>query len=150
MNPSRNRLHFKDTHELKGDMDYFNGSEWARLERGSAGQVLQMTSGVPTWTTEPSVAITAITTVLSADFAIDAIAVVTVTTAHGLSVTPAIQDVQLTLSESANGNVDDFSLGFIKVESVDGTNVVAKVNVTAASASAGAKAKLNILVVTGV
>lgn len=95
-------------------------------------------------------AITAITTVLSADFAIDAVAVVTVTTAHGLSVTPSIQDVQLTVSESANGNVDDWAYGFVKVESVDGTNVVAKVNVTTASATAGAKAKLNILVITGV
>jgi len=150
LNASRNRLHFRETHELKGDMDYFAGSEWMPLRAGSAGQVLEMVSGVPTWTTEPAAGITAITTVLSADFAIDAVAVVTVTTAHGLSVTPAIQDVQLTVSESAAGNVDDFALGYIKVESVDGTNVVAKVNVTAASATATAKAKLNILVVTGV
>lgn len=98
----------------------------------------------------PLSSITAMTTVLSADFAIDAVAVVTITTAHGLSVTPNIEDVQLTVSESANGNVDDWAYGFVKVESVSSTNVVAKVNVTTASGTAGAKAKLNILVVCGV
>lgn len=92
--------------------------------------------------------LTAITTLLSGTFAIDSTGVKTVTTAHGLSVTPAIQDVQLTVSEDSN--VDDWAYGYVKVESVDGTNVVAKVNVTTASATGGATAKLNILVVTGV
>jgi hypothetical protein len=138
------------TYEKDGDILVFQNRQWSRVGAGSAGQVLQIVSGLPAWVSEPAVSITAITTVLSADFAIDAVAVVTVTTAHGLSVTPAIQDVQVTLSESANGNVDDFALGYIKVESVDATNVVVKVNVTTASATAGAKAKLNIFVVTGV
>ena len=92
--------------------------------------------------------ITKATTLLSADFAIDGIAVVTVTTAHGLSSTPNIQDVQLTVSESTD--VDDWAYGFVKVESVDATNVVAKVSVAIASLTAGAKAKLNILVILGV
>lgn len=150
MNPAIQSLHLKDKHERKGDLLYFNGRYWDSVDVGSTGQVLGVASGLPTWVTEPSNAITAITTLLSADFAIDAATVVTVTTAHGLSVTPAIQDVQVTLSESANGDVDDFALGFIKVESVSATNVVVKVNVTTASATAGAMAKLNILVVVGV
>lgn len=137
-------------HEKKGDIEFRAADAWRRLPIGSSSQVLTVSSGVPAWVTEPILAVTAITTVLSADFAIDGVAVVTVTTAHGLSVTPAIQDVQLTVSESASGNVDDWAYGFVKVESVDATNVVAKVNVTTASATAGAKAKLNILVITGV
>jgi ribosomal protein L12E/L44/L45/RPP1/RPP2 len=148
LNPSRNRLHFKDTHELKGDMDYFNGSEWARLERGSAGQVLQMTSGVPAWVTEPAVSITAITTLLSGTFAIDSTGVKTVTTAHGLSVTPALHDVQVSVVEESN--VDDWAFDLLKVESVDATNVVCKINVSTASATGSATAKLALLVVTGV
>jgi hypothetical protein len=40
-------------------------------------------------------------------------------------------------------------VGFVKVESVDATNVVAKVNVTTASGTASATAKLNILIIMG-
>lgn len=139
------------TREQSGTILYYeNGKGWQALGIGSSGQVLEVVGGLPVWTTEPIVSVTAITTVLSADFAIDAAAVVTVTTNHGLSVTPAIEDVQLTVSESANGNVDDFALGFVKVESVSSSQVVAKVSVTTASATAGAKAKLNIFIVTGV
>ncbi len=78
--------------------------------------------------------------VLSADFAIDAIAVVTVTIAHGLAVTPAVEDCQLTVVESTD--VDDWEEGYVKVESVGAANVVCKVNVTNASATGGARAKL--------
>lgn len=87
-------------------------------------------------------------TVLSAGFAIDSTGVKTVTTAHGLSVTPDIQDVQLTVTEDTN--VDDWAFNLLKVESVDGTNVVAKINVSTASATGAATAKLAILVVAGV
>lgn len=78
--------------------------------------------------------------VLSPAFAIDAVAVVTVTIPHGLAVTPAVEDCQLTVVEDTN--VDDWAEGYVKVESVDATNVVAKVNVTTASATGGATAKL--------
>jgi hypothetical protein len=82
------------------------------------------------------------TNLLSADFAIDSAAVVTVTTAHGLSVTPSKEDCTVVVIESSN--VDDWACGYAKIESVDATNVVCKVNVTVASGTAGAKAKLGI------
>jgi hypothetical protein len=82
--------------------------------------------------------------ILSAAFAIDAIAVITVTTAHGLAITPTIEDVSLTLIE--NTAVDDWVCGFVKVVSVGAINIVAKVNVTVASLTAGATAKLGVRV----
>ena len=92
--------------------------------------------------------ITKATTLLSATFAIDSTGVKTVTTAHGLSSTPAIQDIQLTVTEDSN--VDDWAFNLLKVESVDGTNVVAKINVSTASATGGATAKLAIMILLGV
>lgn len=80
--------------------------------------------------------------VLSPAFAIDAVAVVTVTIPHGCDVTPAVEDCQLTVVEDTN--VDDWAEGYVKVESVGAANVVAKVNVTVASATGGATAKLGL------
>jgi hypothetical protein len=91
--------------------------------------------------------ITAMKVLLSGTFAIDSTGVKTITVAHGLNLAPDIQDVQLTVSELTN--VDDYAFGYVKVESVDATNVVAKVNVTTASGTASATAKLNILVIMG-
>jgi hypothetical protein len=91
--------------------------------------------------------VTAMKVLLSGTFAIDSTGVKTITTAHGLNLAPDIQDVQLTVSELTN--VDDYAFGYVKVESVDATNVVAKVNVTTASGTASATAKLNILVIMG-
>jgi len=80
--------------------------------------------------------------VLSAGFAIDGVALITVTTAHGLSHTPNIQDIQVTISKDTA--VDDWGYDLVKVESVDATNVVVKINVNNASATGSATAKLNI------
>ena len=97
----------------------------------------------PTWNRYAGgVLITAEKNLLSNDFAIDGVAVVTVTTAHGLTITPAIEDISVTIVESTN--VDDWACGYVKVESVDATNVVCKVNVTVASVTGAAKAKLGI------
>lgn len=79
---------------------------------------------------------------LSAGFAIDSTGVKTVTTAHGLTITPDTKSVGLTVIEDTD--VDDWAYGFVKVESVDATNVVAKVNVTTASGTGSATAKLGI------
>ena len=89
-----------------------------------------------------------VVTLLSGTFAIDSTGVKTVTTAHGLSVTPDIQDIQLTVTE--NTDVDDWAYNLLKVESVDATNVVAKINVSTQSGTASATAKLAILVIAGV
>ncbi len=79
---------------------------------------------------------------LSAAFAIDGVAVITITTAHGLGYTPDEENVSLTVIE--NTAVDDWAYGFLKLVSVDATNIVAKVNVTDASATVGATAYIGI------
>lgn len=82
--------------------------------------------------------------VLSPAFAIDAVALVTVTIPHGLAITPAIEDCSLTIVEDTN--VDDWGYNLLKVDSVGAANVVAKVNVSVASATGGATAKLSLRV----
>jgi hypothetical protein len=82
------------------------------------------------------------TTLLSAAFAIDGVAVITVTTAHGLGYTPQTKDISVSVVE--NTAVDDWTCGFVKIVSVDAANVVVKVRVTGASATGGATAKLAI------
>lgn len=82
--------------------------------------------------------------VLSPAFAIDGVAIVTVTIPHGLSYTPTVRQCQLSVVE--NTAVDDWAYGFLKVVSADATNVVVKVKVTIASGTAGAKAQLALLV----
>ena len=82
------------------------------------------------------------TNLLSAAFAIDGVATITVTTAHGLGYTPNTRDIAVTIIE--NTAVDDWTYGFVKVTTVDATNIVVKVRVTAASATGGATAYLAI------
>lgn len=82
--------------------------------------------------------------VLSPAFAIDGVALVTVTIPHGLAVTPAIEDCSLTVVEDTN--VDDWGYNLLKVDNVGAVNVVAKVNVSVASATGGATAKLSLRV----
>lgn len=82
------------------------------------------------------------TNLLSAAFAIDGVATITVTTAHGLGYTPNTRDIAVTVVE--NTAVDDWAYGFVKIISVDAANVVVKVNVTTASATVGATAYLGI------
>lgn len=81
---------------------------------------------------------------LSPAFAIDGIALRTVTIPHGLDITPNIEDCQLTAVEDTN--VDDWAYDLLKVDNVDGINVIAKINVSTASATGGATAKLGLRV----
>lgn len=81
------------------------------------------------------------TTLLSAAFAIDGVAVITVTTAHGLGYTPQTKDISVTVVEDTA--VDDWTCAFVKIVSAV-ANVVVKVRVTVASATGGATAKLAI------
>ena len=111
------------------DNDIYLGGVTANFSDAGTGTVVRSNRG---WVTENNV--------LSPTFAIDAVAVVTVTIPHGLNVTPAVEDCQLTVVEDTD--VDDWEEGYHKVESVGAANVVAKVNVTAASATGGATAKL--------
>lgn len=109
--------------------DLYNAGTTANFSDAGTGTVVRDNRG---WVTENNV--------LSPAFAIDAVAVVTVTIPHGLSVTPTAEDCQLTVVEDTD--IDDWEEGFVKVESVGAANVVAKVNVTTASVTGGATAKL--------
>jgi len=82
--------------------------------------------------------------VLSSTFAIDSTGVKTVTIAHGLAITPAKEDCHLTVIEETN--VDDWGFDLLKVDSVDATNVTAKIHVSTASATGSATAKLALRV----
>lgn len=82
--------------------------------------------------------------VISDTFSIDSIGIKTVTIAHGLDIMPAVQDCCLTVIEDTN--VDDWTFNLLKVESVGTTNVVAKINVSRASVTRGATAKLGLRV----
>lgn len=83
-------------------------------------------------------------TVLSPAFAIDAAALITVTIPHGLAITPTIGDCSLTIVEDTD--VDDWGYNLLKVDNVGAVNVVAKVNISVASATGGATAKLSLRV----
>ncbi len=84
------------------------------------------------------------TALLSGTFAIDSTGVRTVTTAHGFRTAPAVEDIQLTTVEETD--VDDWAYNLLKIESVDATNVVAKINVSTASATGSSTARLAILI----
>ena len=78
--------------------------------------------------------------VLSAGFAIDAVAVKTVNITHGLGYAPAVQDCQITVVEDTD--VDDWGYDYVKIELTNSTVVRCKVSVSNASATGGATAKL--------
>ncbi len=80
--------------------------------------------------------------ILSGAFAIDSAGIKTVTIAHGLAITPAVQDCYLTVVQ--NTAVDDWSYNMIKVTATNATNVTAKINVSSASATGGTTAKLGL------
>jgi hypothetical protein len=82
--------------------------------------------------------------VLSPTFAIDSTGIKTVTIPHGLNITPAKEDCALTVVEETD--VDDWRYDFLKVDTIDATNVTVKVNVCQASATAGATARLALRV----
>jgi hypothetical protein len=80
--------------------------------------------------------------VLSNTFAVDAVATPTITIAHGCAYTPLTHHCQLTIVDpSAN----PFAVGSVKIQSVDATNVTARVSVTTA-AGAGTTARLALAV----
>ena len=83
-------------------------------------------------------------TVLSGTFAIDSTGVKTVTIAHGLAVTPAMQDCAVVVTEDTV--VDDWAYNLLKVTAVGAANVTVKINVSTASATVGATAKLALRV----
>jgi len=78
--------------------------------------------------------------VLSGTFAIDSTGIKTVTIAHGMAFAPAIERCSLLVVQ--NTAVDDWAYNLLKIVAVDGTNVTAKINVSTASGTGSATAKM--------
>ena len=79
--------------------------------------------------------------VTSSSLALDSTGLKTATIAHGLSVTPNINNCSLSIVMETN--VSDFAIGFFRVESVTSTNIVVSADVTTASATPGATFRLS-------
>lgn len=82
--------------------------------------------------------------VLSGTFAVDAIGLKTVRIAHGLAITPNIQDCYLTVVK--NTNVTDWRYTSLMVNNVDSIYVTVNIYISTPSATNGATAKLALKV----
>lgn len=82
--------------------------------------------------------------VLSETFTIDSIGIKTVIIPHDLAITPAVRDCYLTVVQ--NTAVDDWAYNMLKLVSTDTKNVTVKINISTASATVGATAKLALKV----
>lgn len=80
----------------------------------------------------------------SGTFAVDSTGVKSVTINHNLLYTPNIYDVQLTLEK--NSAVNDYQIGWIRVEAVDSISVTAAVNVIVSSTTGSTTARLGMQV----
>ncbi len=78
--------------------------------------------------------------VLSDAFAIDSIGIKTIIIVHGLNIKPNVQDCYLTVIQ--NSAVDDWTYNTLQIISTDSINVMARINISKASATSGATAKL--------
>ncbi|MPZ19551.1 MAG: hypothetical protein GEV06_16770 [Luteitalea sp.] len=79
---------------------------------------------------------------LSGTFELDSTGLKTVTIAHGLAKTPLL--LQVVASLSLETAVTDFVVDFMRVHSVDATNVGLRVQVGTASATGGALGRVNV------
>lgn len=77
-------------------------------------------------------------------FIIDSIGIKTITMDHGLDITPRVQDCCLAIIQ--NTAVDDWTYNMLKIVSTDAKNVTVKINISTASATIGATAKLALRV----
>jgi hypothetical protein len=77
---------------------------------------------------------------LSSTFAIDSTGIKEVTFTHGLKLAPAAYDVMLTVKEESV--VDDWEYNLLKVTTVNDTYVIARINVSKASSTGSATARL--------
>lgn len=77
-------------------------------------------------------------------FVVDAVGVKTLTIPHGLKVTPAKHQCQISVLQGTN--VSDWALDWVRVKSTDGTNVTVEAKVGTASATAGATARIGLRV----
>jgi hypothetical protein len=85
-------------------------------------------------------------TLISPDLAIDSTGSKTFIIAHGMNITPLIQDVTLTLLR--NTVVTDYSINAVVVNGVDSNNISARINVATASATVGAVINVGVKIST--
>jgi hypothetical protein len=83
-------------------------------------------------------------TMLSPTFAIDSTGIKTVTIPHGLIITPNTYDCQVSVVRDSA--VTDWACSLLEVVSTDATNVIVNINVSSASGTGGATAKLALKV----
>ena len=68
----------------------------------------------------------------------------TFTIPHGLARVPSLSSVQLTMLLDTSAN--DFTVGYLRVESVDATHITGRLYVSSASSVSSAECKVNILI----
>jgi hypothetical protein len=107
-----------------------SGSITTRINDTGSGNIVRDVEGVRTRSR-----------IQSGTFAIDSTGVKTVTVAHALHVTPAIDDIVATVSSTTT---TDQRLSAVEITAVDATNVTLKVYVSTASGTGGATAKLTV------
>jgi hypothetical protein len=104
------------------------------INNGGVGTIIRNVKNFPT-----------ASNVISTDLAVDSTGSKVFTIAHGLSVTPALQDVALTLVQSTP-SANDYTLRYLRLESTTSTNIVGRIFVDVASATPGAVVKVSALV----
>jgi hypothetical protein len=85
-------------------------------------------------------------TLITPDLLVDSIGSKGFLIAHGMSVTPLLQDVSLSILRKTN--VLDYQIAFFEVSAVDGTNVSGRVFISTASATVGAAINVGIKIST--
>jgi hypothetical protein len=104
------------------------------IDNGATGTIIR---NVKNWPTASNV--------ISTDLAVDSTGSKVFTVAHGLSVTPALEDVALTLVQSTP-SANDYTLRYLRLESTTSVNIVGRIFVDVASATPGAVVKVSALV----
>ncbi len=83
--------------------------------------------------------------VISPEFSIDSNGIKTIIIAHGLSITPNIQDCYINvIDKDPNIQIDDWAYNLLKLYKTDSKYVYAKINVSTKSEIVGATAKLGL------
>jgi hypothetical protein len=82
--------------------------------------------------------------VISTDLLVDSTGSKTFSIAHGLAVTPVVQDIALTVVNSVSAN--DYELAYFRLEGATSTNITGRVFVSTASATVGAAVKVAAMV----
>jgi len=99
-------------------------------------------SGTGKVTTKNNIGYATEANVLSGTIAIDSTGTKLFVVPHGLNITPLSENVSFTLVRETL--VNDVAIGYIRLETIDATNITGRLYVTTASATAGATVKVAI------